>query len=225
MPPPRLGTLLVVTLPVMAGYVPLGMVYGYLFSSTGAELWLVLLLSLVVFAGAMQFLLVGFLASGAELFEIVLACVLVNARHVFYGVSVRELLPAKGLKRWYCVHALTDETYALLTGLESGYARGRSFEICLVNQVYWLVGSGAGVALGLVLSPEIPGLEFTLVALFTVLAVELYCRRPERALLVAAVLSYVVAGLVLPEHPLLLAMVLGLGVVAWRGRLERGRFE
>src|SRR5690606_29143280 len=103
------------TAPVAMGYVPLGAVFGFLFVQAGGPGWLALASSLLIYAGAAQFMMVPMLAAGLPLSAIVLATLVLNLRHVFYGLSLLNTLPAGRLQRWYCIFALTDETYSVLT--------------------------------------------------------------------------------------------------------------
>ena len=200
------GRLLTLTLPVMMGYLPLGIVFGFLFVQSGAAWWLAPLMSLFVFAGAMQFLSIALLAAGAPLSDIALACLVVNLRHIFYGISVIDLLPQNLLARLYCIAALTDENYSLITGIPKSEAQESAFAISALTHSYWVGSTLLGALLGQSLTIEIAGLDFALTALFTVLAVEQYRRFKSLSLPLIAVLSYVVALQILPSQPLFLAI-------------------
>ena len=116
---PQAGTdrfsVLALTTPVAMGYIPLGTVFGFLFVQAGAEWWLAVLSSVIVFAGAAQYMMIPMLVAGLPVGAIALATLIVNLRHVFYGLSLLNKFPPHGLLRWYMVFALTDETYSVLT--------------------------------------------------------------------------------------------------------------
>ena len=102
------------------GYVPLGMVYGFLAVQAGLAWWVAVLASVLLFAGAAQFVMVPMLATGLPVAALALTALVVNLRHVFYGLSLLEKLPAQPWARWYMVFGLTDETYSVLTTLPAG---------------------------------------------------------------------------------------------------------
>ncbi|MGA0975172.1 MAG: AzlC family ABC transporter permease, partial [Sedimenticolaceae bacterium] len=101
------------SLPVMLGYIPLGMAFGVLFQSLGYAWWLAPLSGVMIYAGSAQFLAVGLLASGAGLVEAFLGTLAINARHVFYGLTLINRYSVSGWRRWYLIFGLTDETYAV----------------------------------------------------------------------------------------------------------------
>ena len=97
-------------MPVAMGYIPLGIVFGFLFVQAGAAWWLASLASLLIYAGAAQYMMVPMIVTGMPVSAIALATLIVNARHVFYGLSLLDRLPQQKRLRWYIVFALTDET-------------------------------------------------------------------------------------------------------------------
>jgi hypothetical protein len=109
--------LLSLTTPVAMGYIPLGMVFGFLFVQAGGAAWLAVLSSIVVYAGAAQYMMVPMLAAGLPVGAIALATAVVNLRHVFYGLSLLDRLPERRGLRWILAFCLTDETYSVLTAL------------------------------------------------------------------------------------------------------------
>lgn len=172
------------SLPVLFGYIPLGMAFGVLFSDLGYHWLYAGLMGLVIYAGAGQFLAVGLLANHAGLAEVFIATLLLNARHMVYGLSLLSSLDLKGSRRWYLIYALTDETYSLLTMLQTGCDQLRArmqFRLAMLNHLYWVIGCTLGAWLGGQISFSTAGIEFTLPSLFLVLALEQYrvMRRPR----------------------------------------------
>lgn len=196
------------------GYVPLGAVFGFLFVQAGAEGWLAVLASLLIYAGAAQYMMIPMLAAGLSLGTLAVATLIINLRHVFYGLSLLGRLPHPALQRWYAIFALTDETYSVLTTLPSDTERWRLVAIAALNQFWWVLGSALGALLGARAKLELVGLDFALVALFTVLAVEQW--RSRRALLpfLSAGLAYALASLLAAGHALALAIALCVAVGA-----------
>ncbi|MDI1245473.1 MAG: AzlC family ABC transporter permease [Rhodoferax sp.] len=216
-PPTPPISVLSLSVPVAMGYVPLGMVFGFLFVQAGAPWWLAVFASVFVFAGAAQFMMVPMLAAGLPWASIALATLVVNLRHVFYGLSLLNKLPAQAGARWYLVFALTDETYSVLTTLPAGTSTSQMVTVALLNQGWWVLGSLLGAVIGAQAQISWVGLDFALAALFAVLAVEQWRHADSAAPLWVAVVSYAVAWALLPQHALLTAI--GLSVLAgllWR---------
>ena len=171
------GLVLRASLPVMFGYVPLGVAFGILFAELGHHWLFASLYGLVVYAGAAQFMAVGLLSAHAGLLEVAIATLLLNARHMFYGLSLVGKLGGSRLARWYQVFGLTDETYSLVSvvqipdGVDAAQFRLR---LTLFNQIYWVLGCSIGAWLGSHIEFSTAGIEFALPALFVVLAVEQY---------------------------------------------------
>ncbi|MFP1679857.1 AzlC family ABC transporter permease [Alloalcanivorax sp. C16-2] len=161
------------TTPVMLGYVPLGIAFGVLCVQMGHAWWLAPLMSVAIYSGASQFLLLSLLAAGASLTEIGVAIFLLSARHLFYGLSLVGRFRGSGARKPYLVYALTDETYSLLSSREETRDPAVAFRISLLNQGWWLLGSLLGALAGSLLSFDSTGMEFALTALFIVLTLEL----------------------------------------------------
>ncbi|MGI6433045.1 MAG: AzlC family ABC transporter permease [Sphaerochaetaceae bacterium] len=198
------------SIPVLMGYSVLGIAFGLLLHSIGYNWIWALLISTTVFAGSMQFVLVGLLAEQAPLATVAITTLLVNSRHLFYGLSFIERFKAMGKKGLYMIFSLTDETYALLCGVPED-EQGLSFTIAALNQLYWIVGSVIGALLGSLISFNTAGIEFAMTALFSVIVVEQWLSGSyhSSALIGAgcAILSLVVLG---PSHFLLPALIVTL---------------
>ena len=161
------------TVPVMCGYLFLGMAFGILLQQAGfAPIWAAVS-SLVVYAGSMQFLLVSLMASGASLPLVGAMTLLINSRHLFYGLSFIEKFREFGKKRFYMVFSLTDETYSVFCGLpERERDTSLMFRIALLDHLYWTVGSAAGAFAGAFIPFDTTGIDFAMTALFVVIFIE-----------------------------------------------------
>ncbi len=212
-------SVLALTTPVAMGYIPLGTVFGFLFVQAGAAGWLVIASSVLVFAGAAQYMMIPMLAAGLPVGTIALATLIVNLRHVFYGLSLLDKLPRQKLLRWYMVFALTDETYSLLTTLPPGTDDRQKAAIALLNQGWWVLGTALGALLGAQAQITLAGLDFVLAALFAVLAVEQWRTRKSPAPLWVALAAYALAYPLAARHALVIAIALAIvaGVV-WQSR-------
>ncbi|WP_292388072.1 AzlC family ABC transporter permease [Methanosarcina sp. UBA5] len=201
------------TIPVLLGYIPLGMAFGFLLDGAGYHWIYAFIMSLFVYAGSGQFLAVALLSAGAGLTEFAIATLLLNFRHAFYGLSLLEKFSGVGKVKPYLIFALTDETYALLTttNVPQGISKSRFyFYIAALDHLYWIAGSVLGAALGSVLDLNLEGMSFVLAALFVVLTIEQYfsseARFPFIAAIGAGALSLILFS---PDNMLLASIVLG----------------
>jgi 4-azaleucine resistance transporter AzlC len=165
------------TLPILFGYIPLGMAFGVLFTTQlDYPWWIAPLMGLVIYAGAGQILAVSLLAANAGLVEVAVAMFVLNARHLFYGLSLLGQFRGAGWRKAYLIFGLTDETYSLLTSRPRSANRELEqhvdFRITAMNQGYWIVGCTLGAVLGKTVAFNSTGIEFALVALFIVLTIE-----------------------------------------------------
>ena len=168
-------TAFIKSLPVMAGYVVLAIGFGILMKEAGYGLFWSFLMSFTIYAGSMQYVAVSLLSSGASLISAALTTLMVNARHLFYGVSMIDKYKEAGKKKPYLIFALTDETYSLLCG--DDYPEGEdkhwySFFVSLFNQCYWVIGSIIGSILGSLITFNTAGIDFSMTALFVTVFVE-----------------------------------------------------
>lgn len=201
-------SVLSLSVPVAMGYVPLGMVFGFLLVQAGGAWWLAVAASVLVFAGAAQFMVVPMLAAGLPVAAIALATLVVNLRHIFYGLSLLDKLPHQPWARWYLVFALTDETYSVLTTLPPGTSTRQMVGVALLNQGWWVLGTLLGALIGTQAQVPLVGLDFALAALFAVLAVEQWRSAHSAAPLWVALASYVLALAVMPQQALLISIAL-----------------
>lgn len=163
------------SLPVMAGYVVIGIGFGILLKQAGYGLFWSFLMSLTIYAGSMQYVAVSLLTSGASLISVALTTLMVNARHLFYGVSMIDKYEGAGKKKPYLIFSLTDETYSLLCSGEvpEGLERHKyNLLVSLFNQSYWILGSVLGSLLGTIITFDTAGIDFSMTALFVTVFVE-----------------------------------------------------
>lgn len=165
------------TLPVMAGYLVIGMGFGIVMHSNGYGIVWAVAMSLFVYAGSMQYAAVGLLTGGASLLTVALTTLAVNARHLFYGLSVAERYKGAGWRKPYMIFALTDETYSLVCLGDPSL--DYCFAVSLADQLYWLLGTAFGSVLGQVLPINTEGIDFALTALFLVVFTEQWLNAKE----------------------------------------------
>ena len=163
------------TLPVMTGYVFLGFGFGILLQQNGYGVLWSLAMSLFIYAGSMQYMAISLLSGGAGLLTAALTTLVVNARHLFYGISMVDAYKGAGKKKPYLIFALTDETYSLVSRnqVPEGISRHKyCFLVSLFDQIYWVTGSVLGSLAGSLLPLNFEGIEFVLTALFVTIFVE-----------------------------------------------------
>ena len=214
-----------VSIPVMMGYSVLGFAFGLLAVSSGFKWYIALLMSLFIYAGALQFLAVTLLKAKAGFFDIFIASIMVNIRQSFYGLSLLHKFK-KVIFKPYLIFALTDETYALLTTIkddENIKKRWYYFYLSLLNQSYWVSGTLMGALIGSSTDFDTRGLDFSLTALFVVLAMEQYKQIKKLSpFMIGTVASICGFVLVSKNNMLLTSIILALiGMFLLKKRLEQ----
>ena len=220
------------TIPVMTGFLCLGVAYGVLMQTKGyGPLWSVLM-SAIAFGGSMQFVAITLLTTAFDPLQAFLLSVMVNARHIFYGLSLLGKYKGLGKVRPFLIYVLCDETFSLVSTLEppEGVERREFyFWISLLDYSYWIAGTALGGLVGNLITFDTTGLDFALTALFVVLFLEQWKKRANRPAGVLGIVCAAVAlaafgadNLVIPAMALILALLLVL-----RPRLDRrdGREE
>lgn len=153
------------SMPVMAGYLVLGAGFGILLRVRGYGLGWALGMSVFIYAGSMQFAGVSLMTSGAGIVTTALTTLFVNARHLFYGISMLDRYRDTGRRKPYLIFALTDETYSLVcSGADKSPVY--CFRLSLLNHAYWVMGSALGSIAGAMLPLNFEGIDFSLTALF-----------------------------------------------------------
>lgn len=194
------------SIPVFMGYVPLGIVFGFLFVQAGGSWEMAALASLIVYGGASQYMMIPMLVASMPVAAIALATLVINLRHVFYGISLLTKIPQHGWKRWYIVFALTDETFSLLTILPEGTHAARVVWLAFLNHMWWLLGTVIGAAIGAQAQTDLVGIDFVLTALFAMIAAEQWRARVSAWPLVAALVSFALARWLWPDYALAVSM-------------------
>ena len=215
------------SIPVLAGYVVLGIGFGILMRDAGYGVLWTAAMSLFIYAGSLQYVGVGLLAGGASVLTTVITSLMVNARHLFYSISMIDKYKDAGKYKPYMIFALTDETYSLLcdgmtpSGVDTNQYR---FLVSIFNHSYWVTGSIIGSLLGAVLPFSTKGIEFSMTALFVAAFTEQWLTTkdhvPALTGLICTLLCLIVFG---KDNFLIPAMLLiTLVLTLLRGR-EEGR--
>ena len=171
------------TIPVLTGYFFIGIAFGVMFAEKGYSFLWAMLMSVMVYAGSGQYLAVNFFIPGYSLINIIFLTLMVNIRHIFYGISLFDKLRGMGKKRWYVIFGLTDETYSLLctTNIPNNVDQGKFlFAIATLNHMYWIMGSVLGALAGTYIPFNSQGIEFAMTALFVVIFIEQWMDKKNR---------------------------------------------
>ena len=191
------------TIPVLTGYLFLGAGFGILLSEKGYGLGWAFFMALFMFAGSGQYLAVDLLASHASLISTAVATLLVNARHLFYGISLLDTYKDAGKKKAYMIFGLTDETYSLVTQNQppEGISRGAyCFLVTFLDHIYWICGCVLGNFLGATLPISFEGVDFVLTALFVTMFVEQWLSNKNHRPAVIGVMSAVLCLLIFKKE-------------------------
>lgn len=192
----------IASVPVMVGYIVLGAGFGIVLETKGLGLIWAVAMSVFIYAGSMQYVAIELITGGASLITTALTTLMVNARHLFYGISMVDKYKGAGKKKPYLIFALTDETYSLVCSDESVKDVNNKylyyFTVSLLNQIYWITGTVIGSLSGRMINFSTEGIDFALTALFVTIFTEQWISEknhgPAIAGLASSILCLVVFG-------------------------------
>ncbi|MCH5253901.1 MAG: AzlC family ABC transporter permease [Lachnospiraceae bacterium] len=199
------------TIPVMLGYLFLGMAFGLMLQDAGYHFLWALLSSVIIYAGSMQFVLVTLLTAGVNLVYAAVMTLFINGRHIFYGLSFIEKYKKMGKAYPYLVFALTDETYSVLCGTrvpEGMEEKKVFFWISFLDQCYWVIGSVVGALAGQYVTFDSTGIDFSMTALFVVIVVEQWQEKETHIPAIIGVISGLLFLLILGPDSFILPSLL-----------------
>lgn len=189
------------TIPILAGFGFLGMAYGIYMSVSGFPFYLSTLMSIVVFGGSLQFVAVEMLLSPFAPLSVFIMSLLVQARHVFYGIAMLDKLKGLGWKKPYIIFGMCDETFSIncTAKIPDGVDKGWfMFFVTLLDHLYWVIGSTVGGLVGSVLTFDTDGISFVMTAMFVVIFIEQWLKDSDHTAsyigLGASVVSLVIFG-------------------------------
>ena len=218
-----------VTVPVLMGYLAIGIAFGLMLQEIGYNFIWAFFMSLTIYAGSGQYLGVTLLATAAGLGTVALMTLLINFRHLVYGLSMLEKFRGMGWRKLYMIFSLTDETYALLSSARAPVGvdpKNFYFAIALLDQSYWILGSVIGAVAGAVIPFSTEGVDFAMTALFVVIAVDQWkaYKKHLPALIGGAVtvVFLIILGSVFGQDQMLL---ISLGVIVLLLLILRDRLE
>ena len=215
------------TIPIFAGFWFLGLTYGIYMNVSGFSFWYPMLMSLTIFAGSMEFVAVNLLLGAFQPLQALSLTLMINARHLFYGISMLDKYRGTGWKKFYLIFGMCDESFSInyTADIPEGVDRGWfMLFVTLLNQFYWFFGSTLGGIFGSLIHFNTEGLEFVMTAMFVVIFLEQWLKekRHTSALLglglsLLCLLAFGPGDFIIPAMLAILLMLTGL-----RGRLEEG---
>lgn len=216
------------TEPVMLCYIPIGIAFGFLMVKSGFSWFLSVIMSVLIYSGAGQFLAIEFFVNNSPHIDIIIATLLLNLRHSFFGLSLFEKFANTKLFKPYLIFALTDETFALITTSEVPEEKLKSryyFFISLFNQLYWITGTLIGALIGQIIKFDLKGLGFALTALFVVLTIEQYNKIKRIKPFLIAFFSGIICLLFINNKYMLLVSILLsiLLIILFKGKDSNGK--
>lgn len=197
------------TFPVFSGYIVLGFGFGIILHSKGFGVPWAFFMSLFIYAGSMQYVAIDLLSGGASVITMAITTVLVNARHLFYGLSMIDKYKGSGKKKPYLIFSLTDETYSLVCTEHEENSHRYHFLVSLFNHSYWILGSVIGAAVGSAFDFAPKGIDFALTALFVTVFVEQWLGSKDHIAAITGVLASVICLVIFgADNFLIPAMIL-----------------
>ncbi len=214
------------SLPIMAGYLALGIGFGVLLQSKGYSFWWAILMSITIYAGAGQYAAVDLLSGGASLLTTAFMTLIINARHFFYGFSLLDKYKNTGKIKPYLIFGLTDETYSIVCSaqLDETINSGKYyFFLTLLDQIYWIIGCTVGAIAGMVIPFDSTGIDFAMTALFIVIFVEQWLDQKQHLPAILGIVTTAVCLFVFgSQYFIIPSMVLiAVELVIFRKRLEK----
>ena len=194
----------------------MGTAFGVLLANTGYNPLWALFMSVFIYAGSMQFVAIGLIGNATGFVTVALMTFLVNARHLFYGLSMLEVFkPLKRIKT-YMIFSLTDETFSLLSSIKAPDDVDRNwfyFFVSVFNHCYWITGSVFGAVLGSSFSLNLKGLDFVMTALFIVIFLEQWLTSKKHSSALVGIFTTLAALLVFGKESFMIPSMTGIFVI------------
>ena len=212
------------TIPVFTGFIFLGIAYGILMNSKGYGVGWTFLMSLIVFAGSAQYVAITFLTSAFNPVYALLMTLMINARHLFYGISMLDKYRDIGRLKPYLIFGMCDETFSIVCSVEPPEGINRRwfyFFITVLDHGYWVLGSTIGAMLGAMISFNTKGLDFVLTALFVVIFVGQWKAQKDHKAAVIGVLCSVICLVVFGKSKFIIASMIAILAVLTITRKEK----
>lgn len=215
------------TIPIMTGFLFLGMTYGIYMNVSGFSFWYPMLMSMTIFAGSMEFVTVNLLLGAFHPLEALTMTLMINARHLFYGISMLDKYKDTGLKKVYLIFGMCDESFSVnyTADIQEDVDKGWfMFWVTVLNQFYWVLGSTLGGIFGSFIRFNTEGLEFVMTALFVVIFLEQWMKEKNHTSAIVGLVISVLCLVLFGRDDFIIPTMLGiLGVMTLlRKPMEKG---
>ena len=217
-------TAFIKSVPILCSYLFVGMAYGMTMENAGFHWYYSLLISITVYTGAFQFVLITLLSSGASILTIALTAFLMNSRQSFYALTFLDEFKRMGKKKLYMIHTMTDETYAVNCSLDEKEPDRHEvmFKVAILSKSYWVIAAVIGGMLGQLIPFDLTGIDFCMTALFVIIFVDQWEQASSHVpAIVGAITSVVCLLIVGAQYFLLPSLILASGIlIIWNRRQE-----
>ena len=213
------------TLPILAGFLFLGIAYGIYMNQSGFKFYYPMFMSFIIFAGSVEFATVSWLLGNFDPVNIFFLTLMINARHLFYGLSMLEKYNIPGLKKYYLIYGMCDESFSINATVDIPKDIDRGwfmFFVTLLNQIYWVSGATIGGIFGSFIPFDTEGIEFVMTALFVVIFLENWIKEDNHsASIIGLALSFICLGIFKGSNFIIPSMLIILAVLTMlRGRIR-----
>lgn len=219
------------TIPILTGFLALGTAYGILMASKGFNVFWSLAFSIFCFGGSMQFVAITLLTTAFNPLQAFLLSLMVNARHLFYGISFLQKYKGLGLIKNLLIFWLCDESFSVISSVEPPKGVDRKafyFWVSFLDYSYWLLGTAIGGIIGGLVEFDTKGLDFVLTALFVVLLMEQWKKKENRIYCIIGVIGTIASriifgadNVVIPAMVIILVMILGMKFVTNKKNIDK----
>ena len=213
------------TIPILAGFLFLGIAYGIYMNQSGFKFYYPMFMSFIIFAGSVEFATVSWLLGSFDPVNIFFLTLMINARHLFYGLSMLEKYNIPGLKKYYLIYGMCDESFSINATVDIPKDIDRGwfmFFVTLLNQIYWVSGATIGGIFGSFIPFDTEGIEFVMTALFVVIFLENWIKEYNHtASIIGLALSFICLGIFKGSNFIIPSMFIILAVLTMlRGRIR-----
>ena len=214
------------TIPIFAGFLFLGIAYGIYMNQSGFKFYYPMFMSFIIFAGSVEFATVSWLLGSFDPVNIFFLTLMINARHLFYGLSMLEKYNIPGWKKLYLIYGMCDESFSINATIDVPKDIDRGlfmFFVTMLNQIYWVAGATIGGIFGSFIPFDTKGIEFVMTALFVVIFLENWLKEKDHsASVIGLFISFICLIIFKGTNFIIPSMIIILSVLTLlRGRLEK----
>ena len=214
------------TIPIFAGFLFLGIAYGIYLNQSGFKFYYPMFMSFIIFAGSVEFATVSWLLGSFDPVNIFFLTLMINARHLFYGLSMLEKYNIPGWKKLYLIYGMCDESFSINATVDVPKDIDKGlfmFFVTILNQIYWVAGATIGGIFGSFIPFDTKGLEFVMTALFVVIFLENWLKEKDHsASVIGLFISFICLMIFKGTNFIIPSMIIILSVLTLlRGRLQK----